>query len=111
MTHSLNIHAGKSTFVQHFEKKKKKKKLAHKTNKTHLSVNFHVTSHVVLGGEQLLTQHARDVSGSLYVHVLHMLVEVGTVVGRIVALLAVVQLGLVREMSMVVNLLEKKKIK
>ena len=70
----------------------------------HLRVNLHVAAHVVLCGEELVAQEALDVAGPLHVHVLHMFVQVGAIVGGIVALVAVEQLGLVWEVGVVVNL-------
>ena len=69
-----------------------------------LSVDLHVSSHVVLRREHLVTQQAFDVLGALDMHVLHMLVQVGSVVGRVVTLGAVEQLGLVWEVCVMVYL-------
>ena len=73
----------------------------------HLGVDLHVAPHVVLCGEHLVAQQAFDVLGALHVHVLHVLVQVRPVVGRVVALRAVEQLGLVREVRVVVDLKRK----
>lgn len=70
----------------------------------HLSMDLHVAPHVVFGREHLVARQALDVPWPLNVHVLHMLVQVGTIVGGVVTLLAVEQLGLVREVRVVVHL-------
>ena len=72
-------------------------------------VDLHVPPHVVFRAEHFLTLWTGDVSVSLDVHVLHVLVQVGPIVGGVVALLAVEQLGLVREVRVVVNLRHNRK--